>query len=442
MFNRKNVLWLIGLLAVLFTVGGGMYVAQEDTELRIKPETDKTISQNEDLDIIVASDIHYLSPDLVEGELLEESLLNTGDGKITHYSEEIMDAFIEEVMEKQPDLLVISGDLTFDGEKQSHIELSEKLSILADNDIEVSVIPGNHDINTFSARGFKDDSTYQVDSVSAEEFEEIYSDLGYEKAISKDPNSLSYVTEASEDTWIIMLDSNKYAFHNQQRKSIPSGVIQEGTLEWLTFVLEESKKRDVQPLVVNHHNFLNHHRSTNNSFTLDNSEVVVALLKQYEVDLAFSGHIHLQHIAKEGDFYDIASGSLSVYPHYFGELSIRPSENDLTYATSRLTIGESLTDYSEDFFDEVSRKKVFSQLLYFELDDAVTEKMTDTFVQFNSAYFTDSVDEEYDSIKESKGFSHWERISGTRYKDYMMHGLEENRHNSRNLEKSFIQSDK
>ncbi|MER2064487.1 MAG: hypothetical protein ABS873_07520, partial [Alkalibacterium sp.] len=183
------------------------------------------------------------------------------------------------------------------------------------------------------------------------------------------------------------------------------------------------------------------HRSTNNSFTLDNSEVVVALLKQYEVDLAFSGHIHLQHIAKEGDFYDIASGSLSVYPHYFGELSIRPSENELTYATSRLTIGESLTDYSEDFFDEVSRKKVFSQLLYFELDDAVTEKMTDTFVQFNSAYFIGSVDEEYDSIKDSDGFSHWERISGTRYKDYMMHGLEENRHNSRKLEKSFVRPD-
>lgn len=437
MLKKINCVGLIGLMAVLFAVGGGMYAAQEDIELKIDLEQEHAIPTGEELDILVASDIHYLSPDLMEGELLKKSLLNTGDGKITHYSEEIFDAFTEEVLRRDPDLLVISGDLTFDGEKLSHIDLAEKLDVLVDAGINVNVIPGNHDINVYSARGFTEDSTYQVDSVSAEEFEEIYFEFGYEKAVSQDPSSLSYVTELSEDVWIIMLDSNKYAFHNQQRKSIPSGVIQEETLEWLTFVLEESEKREVQPIVVNHHNFLNHHRSTNNSFTLDNSEAVVELLKQYEVDLAFSGHIHLQHIANEEDFYDIASGSLSVYPHYFGELSIKPSQNELTYAASRLNLNESLTDYSKAFFNDVSRKKVLSQLLYFELDDAVTDEMTDTFVQFNLAYFTDSVDESYDRIKESEGFSHWKRISGTRYKDYMLHGLEENRQNSHKLDRSF-----
>ncbi|WP_368644775.1 metallophosphoesterase [Alkalibacterium putridalgicola] len=436
--KKRKLILIVVIIAALFFVGGGMYATQEDTELRIKLNTNKTVPQGEEMDILIASDIHYLSPDLMEEGLLEKVLLETGDGKITHYSEEIMDAFIEEVLERQPDLLVLSGDLTFDGEKESHIALAEKLSVLKDNDIEVSVIPGNHDINAYNARGFSEESTYKVDSVSAEEFEEVYFELGYETAVSQDPSSLSYVTELSEDAWVIMLDSNKYAFHNQQRKSISSGEIKEGTLEWLAFVLEESKKRGIQPLVVNHHNFLNHHRSTNNSFTLDNSEEVVELLNRYQVNLTFSGHIHLQDIANEGDFYDIASGSLSVYPHYFGEVTVNPSKNNLTYGTSRLNLGETLTDYSKDFFNDVSRKKVFSHLLYFELDDSVTERMTDTFVQFNHAYFTGTIDEAYDSIKASTGFSHWERISGTRYKDYILQGLEENRHNSRNLEKSFI----
>lgn len=441
MLKRKNIMWFVGFLAVLFAIGGGIYSNQKDIELYIKPEMDSHVPNSEEKNILIASDIHFLSPDLMEDGILQESLLNTGDGKITHFSEEIMDAFIEEVLKRQPDLLVISGDLTFDGEKQSHIDLAEKLSLLVDNNIDVSVIPGNHDVNVYSARGFTEDSAYQVDSVSAEEFEEIYSNFGYETAISQDPSSLSYVTELSDDSWVIMLDSNKYTLHNQQRKSIASGVIQEETMEWLRFVLEESKKREVQPLVVAHHNFLNHHRSTNNSFTLDNSDEVVELLNQYGVDLAFSGHIHLQHIANNGDFHDIASGSLSVYPHYYGELTIRPAEKGLTYETSRLEVSESLTAYSEDFFDEVSRKKVFNQLLYFELDDSVTEKMTDTFVQFNNAYFTGTVDEEYDAVKDSEGFSHWERISGTRYKDYMMYGLEENRQNSRKLEKPSVQPD-
>ncbi|WP_177188689.1 metallophosphoesterase [Alkalibacterium subtropicum] len=439
---RKIIFGIISLLAVLFIIGGEMYSGEADDEWFIETDLDKYLVHSDEIDILIASDIHYLSPDLTEGGLLEHSLLTTGDGKITHYSEEIMDAFIEEVLERQPDLLVISGDLTFDGAKQSHSDMSEKLHILKENNIDVSVIPGNHDVNVYSARGFTEDSTYRVDSVSAEEFKTIYSAAGYSQAISQDPNSLSYVTAVSDDVWVIMLDSNKYALHNQQRKSIPSGVIQEETLEWLEVVLQESRKRGVQPLVVNHHNFLNHHRSTNNSFTLDNSEEVVGLLNRYGVNLAFSGHIHLQHIANEGDFHDIASGSLSVYPHFVGELTIRPSKKELSYETSRLKISETLTDYSEDFFNEVSRKKVFSHLLYFELEDSVTDMMTDTFVQFNAAYFKGTVNEAYDSIIASEGFSHWKRISGTRYKDYILHGLEENRHDSHKFEGSLISDDR
>lgn len=423
--KKTRNIWIISTLGLLlFIIGGAVYSAEEEIILEFTYDVGTPLPKDSELDILVASDIHYLSPELVEGDLLHDSLLKTGDGKVTHRSEELVDYFIADVLEKDPDLLILSGDLTFDGEKQSHSELSDKLSVLTDNGIDVNVIPGNHDINVYSSRGFTADSTYPVDSITDEEFAEIYADFGYEKAISRDSRSLSYATALSEDTWIILLDSNKYRYHNQHRKSISSGSIQEETMEWLEFVLKESERQGIQPIVVSHHSVLNHHSSTNNDFTLDNSDEVVKLLNKFNVKLAFTGHIHIQHIANEGNLYDIASGSLSVYPNYYGDLKLNPKENELTYKTTRLKEQDEFLSYAEAFFDEVSRRKVLSQLYYFELDELIIQDMAHTFVQFNNAYFAGIVPEEYDAIKQSPGYHHWETISGIRFVDYIINGLE------------------
>ncbi len=66
-----------------------------------------------------------------------------GDGKVTNYIWEITDAFVEEVLNERPDAVILSGDLSYNGEKASHIELAEKLSKIEDAGIPVLVIPGN-----------------------------------------------------------------------------------------------------------------------------------------------------------------------------------------------------------------------------------------------------------------------------------------------------------
>lgn len=427
MNKRNKTTIIIGLLVAIFVIGGGFYFSEEEIELAIELKGQNSLPNDSELTVLVASDPHYLSPELIEEGLLYDSLLNEGDGKMTHRSEELVDHFVNEVIEINPDLLIVSGDLTFDGEKKSHLELANKLNRMTENGIQVNVIPGNHDVNVYSARGFTHDSTYRVDSVTAEEFEDIYSGHGYSDSISRDSHSLSYVTELTENTWVIMLDSNKYREHNQHRKSVPSGVIQDETLKWLEFVLGKSAEHQVKPIVVAHHNFLNHHNRTSSGFTLDNDREVINLLNEYDVTLALSGHIHLQHIAKEGDFYDIASGSLSVYPNYFGELTINQEENRLTYETKRLQGDVDFQKDSEAFFDEVSRRKVRNRLSQIELEEEVLNELTETFVQFNNAYFAGTIQEEYFRITETEGFNYWEKYSDLNYHDYIMNGLEENR---------------
>ena len=101
--------------------------------------------------IVVMTDIHYLAESLTDEGDMFQSMVEHGDGKLTNYVWEITDADFEEIQLLNPDVLIISGDLSLQGEKKSHEELAGKLDALERAGITVVVIPGNHDINNPSA---------------------------------------------------------------------------------------------------------------------------------------------------------------------------------------------------------------------------------------------------------------------------------------------------
>ena len=98
--------------------------------------------------IVVATDMHYFAEKLA-GNRCDSfvGMARGGDGRVLEYGWEVMDAFLDDTKKEDPDLLILSGDLTLDGEKASHEELAELLEGLSEAGIEVAVIPGNHDIN-------------------------------------------------------------------------------------------------------------------------------------------------------------------------------------------------------------------------------------------------------------------------------------------------------
>ena len=82
--------------------------------------------------IVHISDLHYISPSLYDYERLK-NLSYKGDGKATHIEGQILDAFIDEMLLLSPDAVVISGDLTYNGETESHKDLRAKLETLKNN---------------------------------------------------------------------------------------------------------------------------------------------------------------------------------------------------------------------------------------------------------------------------------------------------------------------
>ena len=98
------------------------------------------------LTIVVATDLHFLDPAIVrEGEAFTAAYAY-GDGKQLNYGSQLVDVFVAEMLEQRPAAVLLTGDLTLNGERVSHLELARRLAALPQAGILVLVIPGNHDI--------------------------------------------------------------------------------------------------------------------------------------------------------------------------------------------------------------------------------------------------------------------------------------------------------
>src|SRR5450432_2275311 len=185
-------------------------ISQNDTTSHTQIDTPV---HNLSLKIAVVSDIHYMDPSLLvnnaDAGIAFQTYLQY-DPKLVEYSDPIFRAVIAQLITEKPDVLLIPGDLTKDGEKISHKTMAGLLRDLANAHIKVFVVPGNHDINNPNARAYDGDKALTTPSISANEFSTIYSAFGYGNALSRDSGSLSYLNQADSNLWILAIDDCEY----------------------------------------------------------------------------------------------------------------------------------------------------------------------------------------------------------------------------------------
>ena len=166
-------------------------------------------SAEDGITLMIANDLHYISPSLLgDGEFFRNPQ-SRADGKLVHYSPEITDAFIAEVIEKKPQALILAGDLTLNGAKVSHTELSAKLRQIKDAGIDLLIIPGNHDFDK-TAVDYSGEELKAAEPSTAADFYGMYDPL-LPETLSREAGTFNYIYEASEKLWVLMLDSNTFA---------------------------------------------------------------------------------------------------------------------------------------------------------------------------------------------------------------------------------------
>ena len=254
------------------------------------------------LTIWIATDLHYLSEDLTDEGTLFLSTMENGDGKLTECTPEILDEFVAQVLKARPDALILSGDLTFNGERKSLEDLTEKLNEVQDAGIPVLVIPGNHDIDYPLAFDYEGDSYTMAENITMDSFRQICGGLGYDMAMSRDESSFSYMYQLAEDVQILMLDGNT---------SEAPGAMGEDTLDWAEKQLKAARENERMVFSVSHQNVLPQNQLLYYGFAFYNYEDVAALLQKYGVTANFSGHSHIQHVSQDQGLKDYATGALS-----------------------------------------------------------------------------------------------------------------------------------
>lgn len=382
----------------------------------------------------VATDTHFLDKDLQDGGKAFQTYVTGGDGKMLPYSDEMGEALVYEAEQEKPEFIILSGDLTNNGERSSHQKLTEKLMRIEQKGTAVYVIPGNHDLFNPWARSFSSDKQLLTDSITDKDFVKMYADFGYKEAVSRDKETLSYIVKAAPNLWLLMLDSSQYL--NNQKYGFPQtdGRIASSTLSWIDESVKLAAKEHASVITVMHHNLLDHTSMSVSGFKLNNSQEAIKSLRKNKLNLVLSGHIHMQDIQMDPPeedhdsasseltpVYDIATSAMAVNPHQYGAMTFDPISRTVNYKTATLNVegwakANGITDhnllnfkaFAEDTFATNSYDKAMDSLKESPLTAAEKESMAKVMSMLNVRYFAGTAGNFSKDIKELPGYKLWE----------------------------------
>ena len=397
---------------------------QADTGTRDVSETQEEAAYSPPT-IWLATDLHYQSPQMTNFQSALDSFTTGYDGIIVPYLDTITEAFLEEVRFEHPSALILSGDLSQNGEKMNHEALAEKLEWVQEAGIPVLVIPGNHDINHPWSATYFDDQVSPAEKTSSADFYQIYHQFGYDQAVSRAPDSLSYLYQLDQKYWLLMLDSCVYEPEQQ-----PIGEISPETVAWMRTQLEEAKKQGVTVISVSHHNLLDESTLYPDGCTLENTEEVTALLEEYGVPVYLSGHMHLQRIKKHTSalatpggygIHEIVTSPLAMWPCQYSVLDWQ-EDGSLSYHTKKVDVAdwaqrngeedENLLDfenYSYHFMEDVISDQTFRGLA--SASKEIKEEMAKLYADANRDYCS-GTKINLSKLKKSEAYQYWIRYSG------------------------------
>ena len=223
---------------------------------------------------------------------------------------------------EEADVILIAGDLTFNGEKESHIAFSGMLRELQEKTgKKVFVVTAGHDVNA-DPYGYNENGRFAVEGTTFGELYDYYRDFGYDRAIAFNREHLSYVADLSEDVRLLVicndLDGEKHVTYD------------DAFLGWIKQQAQKAQADGKMMIAMERYPVL----PGQPVFALirdarqPQSAKLIETLADNGVHLIFTGHMHNQSVnvvrtQKGNKFYDVCTGCTIGCPAFMRLVTVK-----------------------------------------------------------------------------------------------------------------------
>ena len=380
------------------------------------------LTQDKKTSFWVISDTHLIADSLHDHGQAFSQMQKTSQGKDLYYQETALSAFVRMAQKKKPAAIIVTGDVTFNGERVSAEKFAEIFKPLEET--QLLVLPGNHDIYDGWAREFRGKKQYYAGQISPRMWRNIFK-TSYKNAVSVDDESLAYSVQLNPDYLLILADSNDYGKEEATTAPATAGFLGREQRRWIKAQLQYASENNLQVIFCMHHNLYAHNPAVNKGYVVDDYRELRKLLAQYNVKLVFSGHIHAQNIMLPQDpcpATEVVTASFCSNDQGYGVVKVSPKE--VSYTCHHFKMKDYLTDkekqnwtltHFHDYLENIQLGTISAELmqknLYQNHDDLDTvRKMGRLFGEMNYHFFTGKNHIESEELQKLKKSPIYQRL--------------------------------
>ncbi|MBR2731045.1 MAG: metallophosphoesterase [Clostridia bacterium] len=274
------------------------------------------------LTFYVITDLHYFKNSLgAYGEEYERKM--DFEQKCFAETQAINEAVFDWLAKAQDaDTVLIAGDLTYWGEKESNLAVSRLLHDFKEKTGKrVCLVTAGHDFDR-AAYSYDNAGRHPIEGTSFSELYDLYKEFGYSDAIAFNREHLSYIAQLSEDVRLLVICNDVDGHRNTP--------YDDAFFAWIEAQAKQAQADGQMMIAMEHYPVLagqpilaliGDARETQ-------AQRLIDTLADNGVHLIFTGHMHNQSInvvetAQGNKFYDVCTGAIVAAPAFMRRVTIK-----------------------------------------------------------------------------------------------------------------------